>query len=328
MSAKEFFYDDMPHIGYGTSSPVFVVGSPRSGTTLLVRLLRKYFNINFGAESQFIIYYYKRLAKFGDLSEDRNMDCLIKKVTQERCFGRWKRQYGFSLDLDLLKREIREPTFRGLLNGIYGQFAKFAGRRRWGDKYPPHCLDMPVLEALYPDAQYIHIIRDGRDVALSFQYVDFGPKNFMQVAFFWEKYVTSAQNFGRTIGKTRFHEIRYEALLQDPVKVMSELAGFIQLEEGFQDVITRIEQQIYGDILGDNGLKWKKWLTQSQIQMFEKGAGELLENLGYEVHSWDRKEPTLKERSVSYIDNIYRCSTNLSYLQNQLSGFRAIIHRF
>jgi hypothetical protein len=43
----------------------------------------------------------------------------------------------------------------------------------------------------------------------------------------------------------------------------------------------------------DNGLKWKKSLTQPHIQKFEKGAGELLESLGYEVSSWDRKEPTL-----------------------------------
>lgn len=328
MSAKAFQYHDMPYIGYGTSSPVFIVGAPRSGTTLLVRLLRKYFNINFGAESQFIVHFYKRLHKLGNLSDPRNMDRLIRKVAQERCVARWKRQYGFSLDIDLLKREIREPTFRGLLDGIYGQFAKFAGRKRWGDKYPPHCLDMPVLEALYPEAQYIHIVRDGRDVALSFQHVDFGPKNFMQAAFLWKRYVLSAQKFGRTICKTRFHEIRYEALLQEPIRVMTDLARFVQIEEGFQDVVTRIKQQILEDLLTDNSLKWKKGLTESQVQKFEKGAGDLLESLGYEVHSWDRKEATLIESFASYIDNVYRCSTNLAYLQQKLSRFRAITHRF
>lgn len=327
MSAKKFHYGDMPNISYGTSSPVFIVGAPRSGTTLLVRLLRKYFNINFGAESQFIVHYYKRLHKLGNLSDPRNMDCLIRKVAQERCFSRWKRQYGFCLDIALLKHEIREPTFRGLLDGIYGQFAKFAGRARWGDKYPPYSLDMPVLEVLYPEAQYIHIVRDGRDVALSLQHVGFGPKNVIQAAFFWKQYVTSAQNFGRTITKARFHEIRYEALLQDPVKVMTDLAGFVQIEEGFQEVITRIKQQIHGDLLADNGLKWKKGLTESQVQRFEKGAGELLEILGYEVHSWDRKEPTFIEKAASYIDNIYRCSTNLAYVQHQLSRIRAKTQR-
>jgi hypothetical protein len=327
MSAKAFHYGDMPNIGYGTSSPVFIVGAPRSGTTLLVQLLRKYFNINFGTESQFIVHYYKRIAKFGDLSDSRNMHHLIRKVVQERCFARWKKQFGFSLNIDRLKREIREPTFRGLLDGIYGQFAKFAGRTRWGDKYPPYSLDMPVLEVLYPEAQYIHIFRDGRDVGLSLQHVGFGPRNFMQAAFFWKQYVTSAQNFGRTITKTRFHEIRYEALLQDPVKVMTDLAGFVQIEEGYQEVITRIKRQIHGDLLADNGLKWQKGLTESQVQMFEKGAGELLENLGYEVHSWDRKEPTLIEKSASYIDNVYRRYTNKNILHHELSKFRARIHR-
>jgi len=315
MSTKPFQYNDMPQISYGTSSPVFIVGMPRSGTSLLAQLIRKYFNVNFGPESQFIVHFHKRIHKFGNLTDPRNMDRLIGKVVQERCFARWKRQFGFSLDIDLLNCEIREPTFRGLLDAIYGQFAKFAGRMRWGDKYPPHCLDMPVLEALYPEAQYIHIIRDGRDVALSLQHVNFGPKNFMQIALCWKQYVMSAQKFGRTVCQTRFHEIRYEALLQDPVRVMTDLARFVQIEEGFQDVVTRVKQQIHEDLLTDNVSKWKKGLTQPQIQMFEKGAGELLESLGYEVHSWDRIEPTLIERSASYIDNVYRCYKNRGYLR-------------
>ena len=69
MSAKAFKYDDMPNIGYGISSPVFVVGAPRSGTTILFQLIRKYFNINFGTESQFIVHFYKRRHKFGYLSD-------------------------------------------------------------------------------------------------------------------------------------------------------------------------------------------------------------------------------------------------------------------
>jgi len=196
MSAKAFQYNDMPQISYGTSSPVFIVGMSRSGTSLLVQLIRKYFNINFGTESQFIVHY-----------------------------------------------------------------------------------------------------------------------------------VMSAQKFGRTVCQTRFHEIRYEALVQDPVRVMTDLVRFVQIEEGFQDVVTRIKQQIHEDLLTDNVLKWKKGLTQPQIQMFEKGAGELLESLGYEVHSWDRIEPTLIERSASYIDNVYRRYTNKNILHHELSNFRARIHR-
>ncbi len=327
MSIKAFHYDDMPNISYGTSSPVFVVGAPRSGTTLLVQLLRKYFNINFGTESQFIVHYYKRLGNFGNLTDPRNMDQLIVNVAKERCFSRWKRIFGFSLDQDLLKKEIREPSFRGLLDAIFEQFAKFSGRTRWGDKYPPHCLDLPVLEALYPEAQFIHIIRDGRDVALSFQHVNFGPKNILQTAYFWKKYVTSVQKFEQTIDKTHFHEIRYEELLKKPLEVMTNLARFVQVKEGYQEVINRIEQQIHGDLLVENGLKWKQKLTEHHIRQFEKGAGEALENFGYELHFCERKMPTFIERSVSYLDNVFRCVSNRKYLLEELSSFRARIHR-
>lgn len=327
MSARGFRFDDMPTISFGTAAPVFIVGMPRSGTSLLVRLMRKYLNINFGSESQFIVSYFKRLHKFGNLSDPRNMDRLIRKVIRERCFARWRRQYGFSIDPDLLKQNIKEPNFRSLLDAIYGQFARYAGRQRWGDKYPPHCLDMPVLETLYPEAQYVHIIRDGRDVALSLQKVNFGPKNFLQIAFCWQHYITSAQKFGDTVPQTRYHEIRYENLLRDPVGVMSDLARFVQIEKGFQEVVSRIRKQIHGDLETNNILKWKTGLTQTQIQMFEKGGGDLLQSLGYGVHAWDGRGPSCMEKTVSYFHNIYCCCRNSQYLRNQFSHFRTVLRR-
>lgn len=327
MSAKAFLYDDIPDISYGTNNPVFVVGSPRSGTTLLVELIRKYFNINFGTESQFIVPYYKRLSAFGDLSDPQNMHRLIQSLAKERCFGRWKSQFGFSLETDRLNHEIQSPTFRGVLDAIFRQFANYAGRIRWGDKYPAHCLDMPVLEALYPEAQYIHIIRDGRDVGLSLQHVNFGPKNMLQAAKFWKTHVMSAMTFGQNLPQTRFHEVRYESLLKDSVGVMTQLADFLQIKKGFKEVITRIEQQVGDDLLPDNCWKWEKGLSQDQIAEFENGAGDLLKNLGYEVHFPQWKKPSLVKKAVSYLDNVYRCFSHPGYLRHVLETKRAWSHR-
>ena len=155
-------------------------------------------------------------------------------------------------------------------------------------------------------------------MALSLQHTPFGPKNFLQAAFYWKQHVILAQNFGQKLDQSRFHEIRFEALLRDPVHVMTGLARFFQIDEGFQEVITRIQQQIHEDLERDNFFKWKKKLSPSEIGMFEKGAGELLQTLGYEVLSSIQKHPTLIERATSYIDNAYRCYTNKRYEKNEL----------
>ena len=326
-SARTFLYDDMPNITYGTNSAVFVIGAPRSGKSILGRLIRKYFNINFGTESQFIVPFYKRLHKIENLSDPKNMDRLIRQVAEERCFARWKRQFGFSLDLDSLKQEIAVPTFRGLLDAIFGQFSRFAGRTRWADASARYTLDLPLLEAFYPEAQYVHVIRDGRDVAGDLQYTPYGPKNYLQAAFYWRHYVMSALNFGEQICSSRFHEVRYEALILDPVNVMTRLARFFQIDEGHQQVIARIKQQIHEDLQRDNRFKWKKVMPPSRIEMFEKGAGDLLQTLGYEVLFSNAKKPSFLEKASSCLDNAFRCYTNKVYVKNRLYKLRVRFQR-
>ena len=149
-------------------------------------MIRKYLDINYGTETQFIVRFYKSLPEFGDLSIASNRDRLVNRIAEEPCFSRWQNLYGFRLDIDQLKKSAREPTFRGLLDALFEQFAEFTGRDRWCDKFPGYTRNMPMLYSLYPEAQYVHMIRDGRDVALSFQKVSFGPKNVMQVARHWK----------------------------------------------------------------------------------------------------------------------------------------------
>ena len=148
-------------------SPVFVIGHGRSGTSVTIKLLRKYIGINFGTESQFIIRCFRKIKQYGDLAEERNIKLLIDDLCKERCFYRWNKRFGFVLDREKVFTELPERSYKGVLISIFSQFAKYHQMERWGDKTPKYTVSLPILYQLFPDAQFVHIVRDGRDVFLS-----------------------------------------------------------------------------------------------------------------------------------------------------------------
>src|SRR5688572_12230452 len=156
--------------------PVFVLGHSRSGTSLMCRLLLDHLGVNFGTEGQFIVRYHQKLAQYGDLSDDRRLRWLFQEISRERFFERTRRNFGFVFDIDRAMNSIGQRTYAGVLTAIFEQFACGQGLTRWGDKTPAYARHLPVLRELFPRAQYIHVVRDGRDAALSLMSTGFGPK--------------------------------------------------------------------------------------------------------------------------------------------------------
>lgn len=330
MSVTDLCYEDMPKVKFKTNVPVLVIGYARSGTTILIQLLRKYLDINYGPESQFIIRYYKRLNHYGDLSKQLNLKLLVNDISKERCFERWHKRFGFKVDVEKVIESIKEPTYRGVIDAFFNQFAEFAGRIRWGDKTPEYINDLPILNALFPEAQYIHIIRDGRDVALSSQGTFFSRKNIIQLAFSWQKAVKIGQSFGRQLPESRYFELKYETLMQEPDKVITQLAHFVQIEDGLQDVIKRIDRLIKHDLKKDNYYKWKKVMTPLQISQFERAAADTLHELGYDVINQNLPPLNAIERALSFVDDKFQRYKNSDYFKDNLYklGLHTFFRRF
>jgi hypothetical protein len=305
-------------VTFKTLAPVFIVGAARSGTTILRQLIRKYFDINFGTEGKFIVPLYKRFKKFPKHSPTAEQ--VITDLLKRHCFVRWQETYGFHLDTSRLKSDLQELTCRNVVDAVFRQFTEFAGRTRWGDKNPGYTPDLPILNTIYPEAQFVHMIRDGRDVTLSLLKEPFGPRNVMQAALYWKKQIELARAFGATLSSQSYFELRYEDLMQQPVTEMSRLAVFLQIDDKLYDaVISRVQENIKNDLKHENFYKWKHAMSASEVTRFEKAAGNVLAELGYEVVRPFERGPNLLENSMSFLDDRFRRYSNFSYVRRRIA---------
>jgi len=180
------------------TAPIFVIGSARSGTTMLRLMLDSHPGISSGEETHFL----------------QQLEPVVGK--QWRLLER----YGFP-------REYWLDRLRHLYGDFQAEYAVRRGRVRWADKDPANTLILPFVEELFPDAQYIHLLRDGHDVVASHR-DRWGYRSAARAARgAWRKYVEAARTFGATVGPDRFLEVRYEVLVADPEAELRRLCIFL-----------------------------------------------------------------------------------------------------
>lgn len=180
------------------SRPIFVVGCQRSGTTLLRLMLDSHPNISCGPETRF-------LADFA-------------KVTGEG----WDRMglYGFA-------KEYWYEKFAEFFDSFQTEYAKGRGKTRWADKTPRYALSLDFVDALFPDSQVVHVVRDGRDVVASHR-DRWGYRSAVKAVEKWPRYIKAAQAFGARVPTDRYIEVRYEALVGDTEAQLRRLLTFLE----------------------------------------------------------------------------------------------------
>jgi hypothetical protein len=182
---------------------------------------------------------------------------------------------------------------------IYEAYADEAGKPRWGDKTPMYMRHLSLLERLFPDAQYVHLIRDGRDAALSFLQMPEGtftrtwahPTTPAQFACLWRKEVSDARALGRRVGASRCREVRYEDLVADPEGAIRALCAFAGIPfevtmldyTGTVDVSAKPHQQRLLAPITSGARSWRDDMSAEDIAGFDSVAGDLLRDLGYDV---------------------------------------------
>ena len=179
------------------SAPVFIVGCQRSGTTVLRLILDSHSRISCGPETRFL----------ADMERILTTD--------------WHRLARFGFDQEDWSRRI--ATFFG---GIHRDYATGRGKQRWADKTPRYALNIEFIARVFPDAQFVHVIRDARDVAVSHR-KRFGYRSCVTSAFKWPRYIAAARAAGAALGPARYHEVRYDALVRDPETTVRDLLAFL-----------------------------------------------------------------------------------------------------
>ena len=179
------------------TAPLFVLGVSRSGTTLLRVVLDRSPGIAVPDESFFIPLLARRHR--GTVDRDR----FLEDLSRLQVLAAW------GLSLDDIGAGIHPGTSTGeAIAAIFEAYAAHEGKPRWGDKTPMYMRHLPLLERLFPDAQYVHLIRDGRDAALSFLRMPEGtftrtwahPDTSAEFACLWRTEVASARELGLRVG--------------------------------------------------------------------------------------------------------------------------------
>ncbi len=217
------------------------------------------------------------------------------------------------LRAELLAREANALRPFSLAEGtrlVYRLYAQQRGKSRWGDKTPAYCRYMPGIESVLPEAHFIHIIRDGRDVALSLRRQWFAPALDMAgLARHWADEVTATRSDGARSG--HYLEIRYEDLLLETRGTLQRVCEFVRLpfHPAMEDYHRRATSRL-GEI-GDQRLPdgrvitresrlervrlagsppdrsrigvWREEMAPDEQKTFAVIAGDLLRNLGYEA---------------------------------------------
>ncbi len=267
---------------------MIVLGVRRSGTTLLRVMLDRNPELAVPDESYFVPQLARRHRTPVDpaafLDDLRRLPTLV--------------DWGLS-PASVQARLRPGMTTDDAIAAVFAAYAAERGKARWGDKTPLYMQHLDLLERLFPDARFVHLIRDGRDAALSFLSVPAGlmtegwghPQDAAGFACQWATEVASARELGARVGGQRYRELRYEALVADPEGELRTVCAFAGLEYdpamldyvGQTDSARKAHQQRLNEPPRQNVREWRTEMSESDRHAFEEVAGALLAELGYEV---------------------------------------------
>jgi hypothetical protein len=282
---------------HSTNPYVFIVGCPRSGTTLLQRMVNAHPQIAITPETHWIPRLYKK--RSGLTVEGLVTPELISHLLELPKFTR----LGIGREeLVELMGEGQSVSYSTFVTGIFDLFGKGQGKALVGDKTPGYARNVGILNALWPRARFIHLIRDGRDVCLSIanwpkahqkrpgKFATWKEDPVSTTAFWWDFMVRVGREEGESLGPELYYEIRYESLVENPAEECTRLCGFLGLPyDGamlrFHEGRTKESPSLdakHAWLPVTRGLReWQSQMPPDDVERFEGVAGELLNELGY-----------------------------------------------
>ncbi len=290
-------------IGSDQTPIPFIVGVGRSGTTLLRLMLDAHPELSIPPETHFVP---KTLAL------DPEDHCLRNKfidiALNAHTWGDFKiNEKKFCEQIG----KISKFTVEKGLRLFYSTYAGMHNKKRWGDKSPPYQLHMAKIQQCIPESHFIHIIRDGRDVAVSARKLWFGAgEDISDQANMWKNRIIATREQAKKI--PYYMEVKYEDLIHNPESVLRKISAFIRIpyseemlnyHQGAEQRLSELGHRYAEDgsvrvhqsqRLGIHALtsrepdrnrigRWRSELSSEEIDAYEAVAGGLLEELGYEV---------------------------------------------
>jgi len=282
-----------PAVAHQSEAPVFVLGCPRSGTTLLYHMLLSAGNFAvYRAESNV----FNLLAPhFGDLRSAANRRNLVDVWLHSKLF----RVSG--LDPQQIRQKVvaQCQSSGDFLRLVMGDIARRQGVRRWADCTPEHLLYIPEIKRQIPGALIIHILRDGRDVALSYAKQGWAHPlpwhsgaDLYVAGLYWRWMVRQGRIHGKGIGAD-YREVYFEDLVTKPRETLAELSSFIGQELDYDHIlkvgIGSVSEPNTSFAASDGKQhfnpvgRWKAKRSEQELAELETLIADVLQELGYEL---------------------------------------------
>jgi hypothetical protein len=231
---------------------------------------------------------------FGDLGRREGRQKLLRVWLGSKLFR------ATGLNAGQIEHEILERcrNIGDFLRIFMDEIARVQGMQRWAENTPEGIFHLPLIKRLIPDALVVHIIRDGRDVAMSLSNVRYvrplpwqDRMSLTGAGIYWEWIVEHGRRYGRQLGPD-YMEVHFEDLIAAPQETLRTIGGFIAHELNYD----RIREVGYGSVSKPNTSfgseprekfnpvgRWEKGFSRGQLLRFESMLGKTLTEFGYKL---------------------------------------------
>ena len=283
-----------------------VVGCPRSGTSLLAVMLDAHSQLAIPPETSFL----PNVMGMSGESETLRRRFFDIVTTDRMTISNWS---DFGLDKDRFWRKLQAiPVFTVAAGtrAFYALYGEAQNKARTGDKTPGYVFTMQHIQALLPEAHFIHVLRDPRDTAMSWRKTWFAPsQDYAVLGQYWRQNVEAGRRLAQ--GLRRYLEVRFEDLVLQPEVELKRLSDYLALpyEPGMldsgargqarlarlqgrmhadgrmiaRDERTRIHVNLTRSPMAERVEAWRREMSDAERRQVESGAGPLLRELGYEA---------------------------------------------
>lgn len=290
--------DDLPRpAGVDTpaqATPILLFGMERSGTTLLSMMVGAHpqIAVPLSVTGMWYEFFAALEAGYDDLADASDVTRLVDDVLSHERIRLW----NAALDRDRILANCRTHDFGSVVAAVHGEYARRQGKPYWAN------IDIRTLDAMhvsngwFPDGRFVHIIRDGRDVALSHQTMPYGAGNIAECALAWDRRVGQNLRIGAVLGPGRYLAIRYEDLILEPEAILRRICDFLVVpyspsmlnyRQTVEKTIPPDKRWLWPEIAKppqrSRVAVWKSHMSATQRTVFEWNAGDLLRELHYEA---------------------------------------------
>lgn len=286
--------------------PFFILANPRSGSSLLRLICDSNENIIVPPESGFLEWWYKKYSNWEkSWVHSEYLAKFIIDLASSKKFETWDFDSVF---FESLVKKIEPSDYSELISLVYYSYAQQQNKNicLWGDKNNYFINKTDIISKIYPNAKYIHLIRDGRDVAVSYkniqklnsksQYKPVLPASILEIANEWVENINKVNVFLESIKRSNQLVIRYEDLVMKTEEISQKISEFL-------DVPYDSKMLLYYEKNNKNNSepkatldwkkktlekpdesnigKYKKELSLDECTLFEKVALKTLKNYTY-----------------------------------------------